>query len=58
MWKFEVYKDQDGGWRWRLVARNTLIVAESPESFERRIDAKQAAERTRSEIGTAALLLV
>lgn len=58
MWKFEVYKDQDGGWRWRLVARNTLIVAESRESFDRRSDATHAAEQARVEIGSAVITMV
>lgn len=58
MWKFEVYKDQDGGWRWRLVARNTLIVAESRESFARRGDAKHAAEQARAEISSAVIAMV
>jgi len=53
MWKFEVYKDEDGGWRWRLVQRNTLIVVESSQSFDRRGDAKQAAETARAEIAAA-----
>lgn len=53
MWKFEVFKDDGGGWRWRLVQRNTLIVVESSEVFGRRGDAKRAAETTRDEIGAA-----
>ena len=53
MWKFEVFKDDDGGWRWRLVQRNTVIVVESSQSFERRSDAKQAAEIARAEIAAA-----
>jgi uncharacterized protein YegP (UPF0339 family) len=53
MWKFEVFKDDDGGWRWRLIQRNTLIVIESSESFARRGDAKQAAETAREEIAAA-----
>ena len=53
MWKFEVFKDEDRGWRWRLVQRNTLIVVESSESFDRRRDAKRAAEKAREEIGGA-----
>lgn len=58
MWKFEVYKDEDGGWRWRLVQRNTLIVVESSESFDRRVDAKQAAETARAEIAAAVVVLL
>lgn len=55
MWKFEVRKDDDGGWRWFLVARNTLIVAESFESYERRVDARRAAEIARADIGKAVI---
>lgn len=53
MWKFEVFKDDDGGWRWRLVQRNTLIVVESSQKFARQSDAKHAALTARSEIGNA-----
>lgn len=55
MWKFEVFKDDDGGWRWRLIQRNTLIVVESAESFIRRADAKAAADAARAAIGAAAV---
>lgn len=58
MWKFEVFKDDDGGWRWRLIQRNTLIVVESSESFDRRSDARLAAETVRSEIADAAIHLL
>ena len=53
MWRFEVFKDEDRGWRWRLVQCNTLIVVESSESFGRLRDAKRAAEKAREEIGAA-----
>lgn len=55
MWKFEVFKDDDGGWRWRLIQRNTLIVVESAESFIRRADAKADADAARAAIGAAAV---
>ena len=58
MWKFEVFKDDDGGWRWRLVQRNTLIVVESSESFARRGDAQHAVEAARAAIGAAVIELV
>lgn len=58
MWKFEIYKEEGGGWRWRLVALNTVIVAESRESYDRRSDAKSAAEQARAEIGVASIFLV
>ena len=56
MWKFEVVKDEDRGWRWRLVQRNTLIVIESSKSFDRRSDAKRAAETAREEIAAAPIV--
>lgn len=56
MWKFEVFKDDDSGWRWRLVQRNTLIVAESSERFGRRSDARRAAEAARAEIAAAEIV--
>ena len=58
VWKFEIHKDDDGGWRWRLVARNTVIVAESSESYDRRGDAKQAAEVARTEINHAPIVVL
>jgi uncharacterized protein len=33
MYKFEVYKDKAGQFRWRLVASNGRTIAESGESF-------------------------
>ena len=56
MWKFEVFKDEDRGWRWRLVQLNTLIVIESSMSFDRRSDAKRAAETARGEIAAAPIV--
>lgn len=53
MWRFEVFKDDDRGWRWRLIQHNTLIVVESSESFVRRSDAKHAALTARLKIGGA-----
>jgi len=58
MWKFEVVKDEDRGWSWRLVQRNALIVIESSESFSRQGDAKQAAEKAREEIGAANVVVL
>lgn len=53
-----MFKDDDRGWRWRLVQRNTLIVVESSESFDRQRDAKQAAETARAAIGTAVIAML
>lgn len=58
MWKFEVFKDDDRGWRWRLVQRNALIVVESSESFDRRFDAQRAAETAREQLGAADVVVL
>ena len=50
-----MFKDEDRGWRWRLVQRNTLIVVESSALFARRSDAKHAALTARAEIGNASV---
>ena len=34
--KFHVYKSRNGEWRWRLVARNGKIVANSGEGYKSR----------------------
>ena len=43
MHKLEYYKDKKGEWRWRLIATNGKIVAESGESYKRRNNAKTGA---------------
>lgn len=58
MWKFEVFKDEDRGWRWRLVQCNSVIAIESSVLFDRRSDAKRAAELARQEIGAAVVNLL
>jgi hypothetical protein len=47
--KIIVYKDRKKEWRWRLVARNGKIVAESGEGYKR----KRSALKTISLIGIA-----
>lgn len=51
--RFETYRDAGGAWRWRLIAGNGAIVADSAESYTRRVDARQAAKRTRDIARTA-----
>lgn len=40
---FDIYQDSVGGWRWRLVAANSEIVA-SGEGYTTQTDAMRAAE--------------
>jgi uncharacterized protein YegP (UPF0339 family) len=53
MWKFEVYRDAAGEWRWRLKAANGRIVADSGEGYASDHNARRAAENARSSIGGA-----
>ena len=36
--KAELYKDADNRWRWRILARNGKVLADSGQSYSRRID--------------------
>jgi uncharacterized protein YegP (UPF0339 family) len=46
MWKFEVYADTGGHYRWRLKASNGQTVASSGESFASKSNAKERPRRT------------
>lgn len=43
--RIDVYEDDAGEWRWRLIAPNGQILADSGEGYSRRSDAKRAATR-------------
>ena len=43
--KVEIYVDQAGEWRWRLVARNGETIASSGEGFTRKWSARRAARK-------------
>lgn len=43
----EVYKDKRGEWRWRIVASNKRIVADSGEGYKRKYDCVRALRRLR-----------
>lgn len=47
MWKFFIYKDACGEWRWRLFARNGRCVADSGEGYSSRTGVLDAVERMR-----------
>lgn len=44
MWKYEVYADSGGHYRWRLKASNGQTVASSGESFASQSNATRAAQ--------------
>lgn len=43
--RVKLFKDRKGEYRWRLVAKNGRIVADSGEGYSRRRDAERAADR-------------
>ncbi len=52
-WKFEIYPDKGGEYRWRLIASNGQNVASSGEAFDSKSNAKRAAENVRDNAGKA-----
>lgn len=46
--RVEVYQDHAGKWRWREVAANGNIVADSGQGYSTRSNAKRAAKRVAS----------
>ncbi len=55
MWKFQIYQDRGGQFRWRLKAPNGLTIADSGEGYSTRANAKRAAENVRSRIARAVI---
>ncbi len=53
--KFEIYQDHASRYRWRLVAPNSRITADSGQGYESRSAARSAAETVRSEVGSASI---
>ncbi len=43
--RFQFYQDKAGLWRWRLVAGNGRIIADSGEGYARRHDVIRAAAK-------------
>ena len=53
MWKFEIYADAGGSYRWRLVAANGQTVASSGESSASKSNAREAADNVNKNAGGA-----
>lgn len=54
--KFEVYKDKANEYRWRLLASNGRMVADSGEGYTRREDAHRAIAALLSAIGDVTIV--
>jgi len=52
-YKFRIYKDNWKQWRWRLVAGNGKIVADSAEGYRNRRDIRRMIEKIMSEVEIA-----
>lgn len=50
---FELYKDRQGQFRWRLKASNGKIIADSGEGYVRRIDCEHGIELVKGEAAAA-----
>lgn len=46
--RFELYADRSGEWRWRLVHTNGNLIADSGESYARKVDARNGLESVRT----------
>lgn len=57
MWKYELFKDDDGRWRWRLCGPDQGVVMTSGEAFRSRGSARRALVRARNYAGQATLPL-
>jgi len=55
MWKFEIYSDVGGNYRWRLKSSNGQTVASSGESFDSKSNARRAAENVKENAGGAGI---
>ncbi len=55
--KFHLYRDEKKEWRWRLVARNGRIIADSGEGSKRKAAAIACTERVR-EASTVATIVI
>lgn len=48
--KIEMYKDRRGQWRWRMLARNGKVIADSAESYSKRGNVVRAARSVRQSL--------
>lgn len=46
--RFELYRQADGDWRWRLRATNGNVVADSAEGYRRREDCERGVALVKS----------
>ena len=50
MMHYRMYRDVQGGWRWRLVAANGRIIADSGESYVHRQHCAEAIDLVKGSV--------
>ena len=50
---FKLYKDTAGEWRWKLLAKNNEVIADSAEGYRRRYEAAKAVDRVKKLVADA-----
>ena len=53
--KFEIYKDKKGEFRWRLIASNGQMIANSGEGYKSKDSAKNGIESVQKNAAKAAI---
>ena len=56
--KFEIYKGTDGKWRWRLLARNGRILADSGEGYARKAQVTAIVDKVVAAIDSGAYKVI
>ena len=57
MAKFHIYEDKKGEYRWRLVARNGRVMADSAEGYNSQLACEQALNKFRELAALADIIL-
>lgn len=58
MWKFSIYADLQGQWRWRLLAKNGKVVADGAEGYASKSNVVKAVRRFMKQMVNADRFLV
>jgi uncharacterized protein YegP (UPF0339 family) len=53
--KFEIYKDKKGEFRWKLIASNGQLIANSGEGYTSKDNAKNGIESVKKDAASAAI---
>jgi uncharacterized protein YegP (UPF0339 family) len=56
--EFRLYEDSGGEWRWRLVADNSEIIADSGEGYASKYGARNAARSIKEKAPSAPLVIL